>query len=1234
MTHLFGRLAGFTSWINKHCPLELNMPKHRVGLVVHCLNRLADHNGTAHLSDRQLLDCYVQQQDDAAFAALVQRHGGLVWGVCKRVLPNRADAEDVFQAAFLVLVQKAPSLTRIRSLGSWLYKVTYHIALRCRARIATRCQYEPLCPSPVAEPDAGAIVADRELEQLIDAALQELPAKHRTPLILCYLEGKTNAEAARQLGWPLGTMSGRLAQARELLRRRLARRGVTLSVAGLSLLAARSQVPPALAEQTVKAAGLLTIGEAAGRAALSGEVASLLQGTLHAMMLKKLRLLALVLLAVGLLSSAAGIGLYSSAGAQPPAAEQAPAAKSAEPSAAAAPPARTDRYDDPLPADALARLGTVRLRHPGIFFAACLPDASGVVTASSDGGLRLWDLQSGKEIRRYLKPAEKADIAGVKNLLKEAFQQAGLDGDSMMNMFSEMGFGGRLPGEATVVLAPDGLTLASASLGGRITLWEVKTGKVLRQIKPEQETFGSVLLFSPDSKFLASQSGRQVVLYDPATGKEIRRWEPKADGKKNPLELVASSSLGGSLAFAPDGKQLVCWEITFDDNKPGAVGKVYEVETGKTLRTFKGPRLEFGASVLSPDSKVLASVKLGGEIILWDTTADKELHLLKRGGGVNGLGGLPTLSFSRDSKHLALRAGADGTIEVWEVASGKLAGTVGENRPRPLDEDNVKIQISGAMAGNLIVFGPDGKTLLAGGDNNTIRIWDWTTGSERAIAGGHQGTVLALVPSADGKTVTTQGQDNWVRAWDAATGKEIDSFRLPAGASAATFSADSKYVAFTVADKTVRLADVRTGKEVRTCDGKSSVSELAFSADGTILAGTSDYRTVQLWETATGKRLRELAASNEQAEAGGAGVISVPVPTGPPGAGRGLQVSPDGRIVAALAASKGKFMVNGGQATLARDNNVIRLWDTASGKTLRRLESGKTGMLAFAFAPDGRTLAVATADGTLSVWETATGAIRRQLKGGAAGPATGLAFAPDGRTLAVASRDRGIRFWDLATGTDIGELRGHQGRVTSLAFAAQGRTLFSGSADTTGLVWDLGKLRQPPAPEAVALDDRQTEVLWTDLAGSEAAKADQAIRSLVQCKQAAALLDKHLKPIAAPEPQKLNELLAALLSERFGDRQKAETELTKLGELALPPLDKALASTTGLEKRQRLEQMRDRLVTGNLPAETLQAVRAVEVLEQIGSKEARAILAKLVGGAPEARVTREASAALTRLNRP
>src|SRR5262249_44061363 len=231
-----------------------------------------------------------------------------------------------------------------------------------------------------------------------------------------------------------------------------------------------------------------------------------------------------------------------------------------------------------------------------------------------------------------------------------------------------------------------------------------------------QETFGSVLLFSPDSKLLAWQAGRRIILYDPVTGKEVRRWEPKAEGKKNALKSLDWMIMAGSLAFTPDGKQLVSWEVTFEDKELSAAGKVYEVETGKTLRTFKGPQVEFGGSVLSPDGKVLATSKLGGqEITLWDTATDKEMQLLKRDGGLDGLGGLPSLSFARDSKYMAVRAGAEAAIEVWEVAFGKLAGTVGENRPRVFDEDNFLFQLSGAMAGHLVAFAPDGKTLLAGG---------------------------------------------------------------------------------------------------------------------------------------------------------------------------------------------------------------------------------------------------------------------------------------------------------------------------------------------------------------------------------------------------------------------------------------------------------------------------------------------------------------------------------------
>ncbi len=181
---------------------------------------LPSHSGQEDQTDGQLLERFVRQQDEAAFAALVRRHGPMVLGVCRRVLDNAQDAEDAFQATFLVLLRKADSLGRPALLANWLYGVAYRTAMKARAGVLRRRHHERRAASaPRTEPAADAGRDDSSA--LLEAGLHGLPDKYRAPLVLCYLEGKTNAEAARQLGWPVGSMSSRLARGRELLRERL-----------------------------------------------------------------------------------------------------------------------------------------------------------------------------------------------------------------------------------------------------------------------------------------------------------------------------------------------------------------------------------------------------------------------------------------------------------------------------------------------------------------------------------------------------------------------------------------------------------------------------------------------------------------------------------------------------------------------------------------------------------------------------------------------------------------------------------------------------------------------------------------------------------------------------------------------------------------------------------------------------------------------------------------------------
>ena len=216
----------------------------------------------ARLSDEQLLAQFFKQHSDAAFAAIVQRHGPVVYGVCRRILSDSNDAEDAFQATFLVLVRKGASLRQPGKLSSWLYGVANRTARKVKLQAALRSRSERKAGERPLPAEVGDMTYD-ELRAILDEEIATLPEKYALPLVLCYLEGKTNAEAAAQLGWPEGSMSRRLARGRELLRSRLMRRGLALSAALIVAVFAKPApacVPAALAAATAQAGQLALAG--------------------------------------------------------------------------------------------------------------------------------------------------------------------------------------------------------------------------------------------------------------------------------------------------------------------------------------------------------------------------------------------------------------------------------------------------------------------------------------------------------------------------------------------------------------------------------------------------------------------------------------------------------------------------------------------------------------------------------------------------------------------------------------------------------------------------------------------------------------------------------------------------------------------------------------------------------------------------------------------------------------
>jgi RNA polymerase sigma factor (sigma-70 family) len=280
------------------------------------LHHLTDPGTADQITDGELLRRFLDEEDEAAFQTLLRRHGSMVLATCRRILGDQHEAEDCCQATFLVLARKARSILRHGSLGIWLHRVAYHVAINARARAAKqRARERKVAEMASIEPEANpAGESGPELTRLLDEELRRLPEKYRAPLVLCYLEGKTHEEAARELRWPTGSMSRRLARAQQLLQQRLLRRGLAFSGSGLAVaLSAQSSsaaLPAAFVDATTRAAMPVAAGKAVAASVPSAKVAALVEETVASLSLAKMKVAAVVFLALALATAGAAVTLH------------------------------------------------------------------------------------------------------------------------------------------------------------------------------------------------------------------------------------------------------------------------------------------------------------------------------------------------------------------------------------------------------------------------------------------------------------------------------------------------------------------------------------------------------------------------------------------------------------------------------------------------------------------------------------------------------------------------------------------------------------------------------------------------------------------------------------------------------------------------------------------------------------------------------------------------------------
>lgn len=839
-----------------------------------------------------------------------------------------------------------------------------------------------------------------------------------------------------------------------------------------------------------------------------------------------------------------------------------------------------DRYGDPLPPGAIARLGTVRFRASDEANAMALAPDGKTIAVSSRGGLFLFAADSGKRIKRLADPA----------------------------------FTGRQ--QITVTFSPDSKRLAglwpefvSDEKGISRDRSAVRVWQWAGEGKPKEYAAAHVcgLGWSVDGAPLAVCLEKGAVALRELASGQSRRFECQdlRQPEFSELVLCAFAPIGRALAVADEKNTIHVW-----DTATGAQRCTVSPNEGDILRGL----------ALAPDGRHLATLQQGGAaphdnaVHIWDAATGKAQRIV----GAEHKN-MTTLAFAADGKTLAT-AGWSG-IRCFDVATGR-------ERSR------------GAGAGSnteKIAFSADGLTLATlQRHSGAFHLWDVATGKRKAEPEGHSSRPNGTSFSPDGKRMASGGGlDGTIHTWDLATSKSLFTIHRPGHwVRGIEYSHDGRSLFSTWTDDNLWISDAATGErqhviKLEDPDRPDTIQDaisMHLSADGTTLVAFSYYyprkngpgtnyneTLITGWDPATRKQFfrRRL-----------------------PGKDSWTAISADARLLATpYPSSKSGF-------DMAPGAGPMRLENLATGEMLLNFPALEGQTWPQAFSTDGRMLASvnsnyklrkkddpASTGARIVLWELATAAEALSLP---SADQNRVAFSPDGRWMAVTPALREILVWDLAQGRELRRFKDFDAGVTWLAFTPDGRRLVSGLADSTLLVWDIGAATPPSGKlgaEALAR-------AWDDLAARDAPRAFQARWARGSAPDAAlALFQKHLKQVRPADPRQLQKLIDDLESEEFPVRSAASKELEELGDLAAGALRQALAKNPSLELSRRAQALLENLRGPITRPELLRSVRAVAVLEDIASPEARKLLDGLAQGAPESRLTREAQAALQRLGK-
>jgi WD40 repeat protein len=781
----------------------------------------------------------------------------------------------------------------------------------------------------------------------------------------------------------------------------------------------------------------------------------------------------------------------------------------------------------------------------------------------------------------------------------------------------------------SVAVAPDGKLMATADADG-VRLWDMQAATP-PLVLSGQDVFAGPLAFSADGRMLAGTKRSRVVLWEIAT-------------KTRHQFGLGHNERISSLAFSPDGTVVAAGD--FD----GTIG-LWNTKTGKERFRLDGHNAMVSAVVFVPGRQLLISAGDDATVHFWDTATGKKIKELAKSGHDECA---YRLAVSADGKLLAIAGaqrswGGDGraALRVVEIGTGKerfqatmknrhvhavafapdgktVAGGVRSMGGAGFDPIHLWDTATGKPLGRLrghsagvtgVFFMPDGKTMISSSYDSAIRMWNIADGRELTDFHGHLAAISGLAYSPDGKVLATGGYDEGVCIWDATTGKRLHvvmgHYDVP---RQLIFTPDSKHLlslAFLdhrgrTSDTTARLWNVKTGELVRSFD--SVFSGIAMSPDGRLLAhGSYDDHQILIRDLATGDHRVMLAGHDIRVSC--------------------VAFSPDGTLLASVG-----------------EDSKLRVWKVKTGRQVLDLGLAKNAQ-GVVFSPDGRLVLASCDDGKIYGFEVATGLPAVAVDSGKAGKQqirlacegrTILVLACDGRTIRVADLREETAMWivgvvDLVGGQFVAAAKEHA-HALSAAVAPDGKAVALGSKDGTVTVWPVQTWVKMAASPVAPLSTRKMEQLWPLLADFNGASANAIHWQLVaNGDRAVAWLRARLRPVAQPDAKALAQRFAELGDERFKVREQAMAALEKWRDTIEVPLQKILQTKPPLEIRLRVEKLLTRIDLLEVDRETLRLLRAIAILKAIDNTAARELLQEVANGAPGARATEAARAALQRL---